>query len=673
MSSPLPSSLDEARRRFRHIPRALRLVWASSRTWTAVWASLLLVRGLIPAATVYLTKWLVDAVAVAVGQGVSWEAAEPVIVYASLMAGLMLAQEVLGGVMTWIQTAQAETLHDHVKSRIHTKASEVDLAFYESPDYFDLMSRANAEASSRTLSLLQQIGSMVQNSITLVGVAALLLPYGHWVPFALLAGTLPALYVVLRHKRRFHDWWSETTEDRRWAEYFDRVLTYPQPAPELRQFELGPSFRAAYVQLRDMLRAGKIRLIGQQNLASVGAAAIGLVVTGAVMVWMGARALSGSATLGDLALFYRAFSEGRGLFRSLLSGLGNLFADTLFLEHLFSFLDLEPSVTDPAVPARTPLRDANPVVSTGIRFENIGFSYPGTETRALSGLTLDIPSGQTVAIVGPNGAGKSTITKLLCRFYDPQEGRVTIDGVDIRALPLDALRQLLTVMFQHPMQFIATAGDNIRMGDLRRAPDFFPGRNPSAHDAERRNGMMSATIDGSVREAAIASGAHSFLTDLPEGYETLLGKQFRGGAELSGGQWQRVTLARAFFREAPIVVLDEPTSFMDSWAEAEWLDRFIRLVDDRTAILVTHRFTTAMKADVIHVVDDGRVVESGSHAELLAAGGMYAASWHEQTRSASASDPATDMSPVEQEGGEPPSGRPSAFSPDVPRAPVRPG
>ena len=602
---PVPMTSESIKKRLSrltYLPAALELAWTAARLWTIGWAVLLVVQGLIPTATVYVTKLLVDAVAEALGGGLAWTSAGPVVVLAGVMGGLMLLGEILKGLTAWVQTAQAEKLQDYVKTLVHRKAGEVDLAFYESPDYFDLMTRANEEASGRTLSLLQNLGGMVQNGITLIGVAILLLPYAVWLPLALLVSTLPALWVVLHHKKVYHDWWTETTEDRRWAQYYDRLLTFPYSAPEVRIFDLAPMLRRAYAGLRRMLRTTKIDLMWRQNLASLGAAAVGLAVTAGVMVWMGARALQGTATLGDLALFYRAFSEGRGLMRSLLSGLGSLYADALFLEHLFTFLNLEPEVTEPVAPVV--LHEP----ADAIRFEGVRFHYPASEENALDGFDLTIPVGKTVAIVGPNGAGKSTLTKLLCRFYDPQEGRITIDGVDLSDLPLDRLRSMITVMFQYPVQYIATAADNIRMGDV--------------HHEGRRNDVM---------EAARAGGAHDIIERLPHGYDTLLGKQFRGGVELSGGQWQRISLSRAFFRRAPIVVLDEPTSFMDSWAEAQWLQRFRRLVENRTAIIVTHRFTTAMKADVIHVVRDGRILESGSHAELLAAGGMYADSWHAQT------------------------------------------
>jgi ATP-binding cassette subfamily B protein len=293
--------------------------------------------------------------------------------------------------------------------------------------------------------------------------------------------------------------------------------------------------------------------------------------------------------------------------RSLLSNVGQIYSNSLFLGNLFDFLELEPQIVDPPKPL-----PASSTLRKGIRFRGIRFRYPGSERVVLNDFDLVIPAGGIVAIVGPNGAGKSTLLKLLCRFYDPEAGAIQLDGTDIRHLSLDELRCRITVLFQFPVLYHATAGQNIAMGDLRASP--------SADEIEA---------------AARGAGAHEFLVRLPRGYDTLLGKWFADGAELSGGEWQRIALARAFLRQAPIVVLDEPTSFMDSWAEAEWLARFRKLVEGRTAVIITHRFTTAMQADIIHVMDEGQIVESGSHAELLGQAGLYAQSWWAQMQAGS--------------------------------------
>ena len=330
-----------------YLGRAVQLIWTAAKRWTVVWAVLLAVQGLLPAATVYLTKILVDNLAAALGAGLTWASAQPVLIPALLMGGILLLTEVLHGLLGWVRAAQSELVQDYIKTRIHEQAARVDLAFYETPEQSDRMARANSEASTRSLSLLQNLGGLLQNLLTLLAVAALLVPYSVWLPVVLFVSTVPALWVVLRHNALHHAWWEETTEDRRWAGYYDQVLTYPFPAAELRLFGLAAYFRDGYRGLRRRLRTSRLRLMRNQNLAQFGAATAALAVTAAALAWMATRALRGSATLGDLALFYQAFNQGQRLMRSLLGSVGQLYGDALFLEHLFTFLDLQPTLQSP--------------------------------------------------------------------------------------------------------------------------------------------------------------------------------------------------------------------------------------------------------------------------------------------------------------------------------------
>jgi ATP-binding cassette subfamily B protein len=346
-----------------------------------------------------------------------------------------------------------------------------------------------------------------------------------------------------------------------------------------------------------------MRLYRRQSLARLGAEVIAMLSAAGATAWMVWRAILGRATLGDIALFSQAFQRAQGLVRSLLMNIGQVHSSGLFLETLFEYLDLQPIVTAPPDPL--PVPQGRP----SIRFDDVSFRYPATDRFALEHFSLAIPAGKTVAIVGANGAGKSTLLKLLCRFYDPTTGRVELDGIDLRRFDPVELRRSMTVMFQLPVSFQGSVRENITLSDLSRAGD-------------------AADVESAARDA----GLGELVGRLPSGFDTTLGKAFTGGTELSGGEWQRLALARSYFRRSRLVILDEPTSSMDSWSEAHWFERFRPLAAGATAIIITHRLTIARRADEIHVMDSGRIVESGSHDALLALGGRYASSWADQVQ-----------------------------------------
>ncbi len=585
-----------------YLPMAFGLVYRAAGKLTLVWLGLLLAQGLLPVATVYLTKALVDGIAEVIKNGAGWPGLIAMAPAAAAMIGVLVGSEVLTGINRWLRTAQSEKIQDAVHALLHRQAMRLDMSFYDHPGYYDQLHRARIDALSRPAALIENTGSLMQSFITLVAMAGVLLTFGFWLPVLLAISTLPALVVVFRHTLRFHRWRLRNTTAIRKTNYYDLMLTSRDAAAEMRLFDLGGHFRKLFTDLRERLRRERVQLARSEALATAVAALIGLGSMAAALAWMGFRASRGFLSLGDLALFAQAFFQGQRMMRSLLGSAGEIYRNMMFLENLFEFLALQPKIDEP----KTPLD--HPGLRQSVVFQDVTFCYPESDRLALDHFDLTLPAGQITALVGENGAGKTTLIKLLCRFYDPTAGSVLIDNTDIRNLSPSELRRRITVLFQEPVRYHDTVFNNIAFGDIHHLADL-----------------------AQVEKAARASGADAPIGRLPQTYWAVLGKWF-GGAELSGGEWQRLALARAFLRQAEFIILDEPTSAMDSWAEADWLSRFRRLVAGRTALMITHRFTTAMQADVIHVMDRGRIIETGTHEQLLAAGGRYATSWKRQMR-----------------------------------------
>jgi ATP-binding cassette subfamily B protein len=510
---------------------------------------------------------------------------------------LLVGEQALRTAVQWVRTVQGERVQDYMTSLIHGKALEADLGFFDSPAFYDRLHRAQLEAKSRPLMLLEGLGSLAQNSLTLAGMALLLVSYSPLIPILLLSGTVPVLWVALRYATRFNAWRLANTVDERRCNYFDALITNREAAQELRLFDLGGHYRNAYQRLRSRLRGEKIVLERGHLAAELGAGTLALFTTGLAMLWMVLRTIAGRATVGDVVLFYQAFGQGQRLLATLLRNTGEIYQNVLFLENLFELLETGPLVLDPKTPLPVPS------LKEGIRFENVDFRYPGSDRRILQDFDLVLGAGKIAAIVGENGEGKTTLIKLLCRFYDPEKGRITVDGFDLRELRQDEWRRQITVLFQEPVRYHVTAAENIAHGDH----DATPGA-------------------GEIEMAARAAGAHDLIRRLPDGYETVLGRWF-GGAELSTGEWQRVALARAFLRKARLIILDEPTSNLDSWSEARWFSRFRTLAAGSTVLIISHRLGTTRHADVIHVMGGGRIIESGKHSDLLTLGGRYRQAW----------------------------------------------
>lgn len=591
----LSAQARQLARQLRAGRHALALVWKATGFWTVIWAVFLIAQGLLPAGQALLLRTLINQLVTPRG----WQAIAPA---ALGIAGLWVAGQLLSSALTWVREVQAERVQDEVHRLIHLQALQLDLDFFDRPESYDQLYRAQVDAVSQPLSLLENLGGVVQNGLGFLALAGILWTYAAWLPLLLLVTAVPGLLLVAGQTLKQHRWQLAHTNQERRVRYLDWMLTEQESAAELRLFGLGDYHRKAFVALRTILREGKLRLAGQEAVSELGAGLLAWAGSLVGLGWMLHLTLLGRVKLGDLLLCFQAFQQSQVLLRSLLEGAGKIYRSLLFVENLDDFLRVRPTLLSGRAGVQgLPVR-------TAIRFERVGFTYPGSSHRALNGFDLEIPQGKVVALVGHNGAGKSTLIKLLCRFYDPDEGRILFDGVDLRELDRDLLRREIAVLFQDPVHYHATVAENIGFGEI------------SALDAR-----------GRIRLAAEEAGASEPIARLDEGFDQMLGKWF-GGAELSGGEWQRIALARAFFRQASLIILDEPTSAMDSWAEQDWLGRFHNLTEGRTALMITHRFTTAMHADIIHVLDKGRVIESGTHAELVSRGGTYAHSWAAQMR-----------------------------------------
>lgn len=586
------------------LAQAVKLIWRAAPGWSLAWLVLLAVQGFLPVFLVYLTRSVVDALVMVLTPEGGREGVRSLLLPLGLMVGVLVLTAVIRTLLGIVRSAQSSLVQDSISTMIQEKGVAIDLACYESAEYYDKLFRARNDAAYRPLELVESLGGLLQNSITLAAMAAVLLQFGLWAPASLIVSTLPVLYIVLDHRLRQYRWRRDNTINERRAWYCDWLLTSRENAAEIRLFDLGSHFMGSFRLVREQLRGDSLKMHRSQAVAELLAAVFALQVTGLTLGWMMWRVVVGSASLGDLALFYQALNQGQQLLRSLLENVGQMYSSSLFLSDFFDFLKIKPQIASPADPHVLPRS-----LGKGISFDRVSFRYPETARNVLDGFSLELGAGKTTAIVGRNGAGKSTLVKLLCRLYDPDRGRVTMDGIDIQQAAVADVRRLVTVLFQEPGRYNLTALENIRLGDLAVAED-----------------------DPRIMEAARAAGAEEIIARLAKEGKTMLGRWFPGSTDLSGGEWQRLALARAFLRNSPVIALDEPTSAMDSWSEQDWLQRFRTPARGRTVLIITHRFTTAMQADVIHVMEEGRIVESGSHQELLDLAGRYASSWHKQMR-----------------------------------------
>jgi ATP-binding cassette, subfamily B, bacterial len=593
-----PDSGSRARRSLRDLTavyqysgRAIALVWTTSRLLTILLVVFSLMAGVLPALIAYVGKWLVDAVVAAARAGGEPDRA---LAFVALEAGLVAALAGVQRGITMCQSLLRARLGHRVNVIILEKALTLELRHFEDSEFYDKLTRARREASSRPLSLVMRTFGLVQNLISLVTYGALLLQFSALAAAILVVAALPVFAVETRFSGEAFRLFRWRTPETRQQTYLESVMAREDSAKEVMLFALGPTLLERYDDIfRRLYREDRNLTLRRGGWGF----ALGLVSTLAfygAYAWIAIETASASISLGDMTMYVLVFKQGQSALSAALSAIGGMYEDNLYLSNLYELL--ETKVTAPSGNAT-----AGAVPGDGIRFEDVSFMYPGGEKTALERVSFHLQPGRKLALVGENGSGKTTLIKLLTRLYEPTSGRILLDGTDLREWDVAALRRRIGVIFQDFMRYQFIAGENIGVGDVTALAD------------ELR-----------WQEAAATGMAAPFLTELPAGYRTQLGRWFKDGRELSLGQWQKVALSRAFMRKsADILVLDEPTASMDAGAEALIFQHFRQVTKDQMAILISHRFSTVRMADHIIVLAGGRILEQGSHDDLVRLGGHY--------------------------------------------------
>lgn len=583
---------------FRYSGRAIGLVWTTSKSLTISLAILTLVAGLLPAAIAYFGKLIVDAVVltsqVGVNNGNFVNIYHPLL-YVGLEA---IAVALLAGSQRGLAVCQSllrVLLGQRVNVLILEKALTLNLTHFEDSEFYDKLTNARREASVRPLSLVNRTFGLVQNALSLVTYGVLLVNFSILAVVVLILAAIPVFIAETKFAGQAFRLFQWRAPETRQQHYIENLLAREDFATEVKLYQLGEMLLGRYREIFHRLYGEDRDLTLRRGWWGY---VLSLVSSGGFYIayaWIVLETVQGRISLGDMTMYLTVFRQGQSTFSAALTSIGGMYEDNLYLSNLYNFLEEEVPKTWGNF-----TKGINP--QDGIRFEHVWFTYPGSSQPALKNISLHLKPGEKLAIVGENGSGKTTLIKLLTRLYTPDSGRILLDGLDLQEWDIDVLQQRIGVIFQNFVRYQFTVGENIGVGDVENLAD------KNRWETAARKGM-----------------ADTFIKQLPQNYDMQLGKWFKGGQELSGGQWQKIALARAFMRtQADILVLDEPTSAMDAQAEFDIFNHFRALTQNQMVFLISHRFSTVRMADKITVIESGEITEQGTHQELLAFGGRYA-------------------------------------------------